>query len=47
MKNLIFQVMLIDWTTSLCVITILNLGELQTHNKIPTNLKPMCRLPDL
>lgn len=47
MKHFIFQVMLFDLTTSPCVITILNLGTLQTHSKIPTNLKPMCSLPNL
>lgn len=47
MENLIFQVMLFGLTTNLCVITILNLGKMQTYNKIPTNLKPMCRLPNL
>lgn len=31
MKNLTFPVMLFDWTTSPCVITILNLGKLQTQ----------------
>lgn len=38
MKNLTFQVMLSDLTTSPCVITILNLGTLQTQ-KDPDKFK--------
>lgn len=47
MKNLLFQVMLFDLKTSPYIITILNLGKLQTPGKILTNGKLLCRLPNL